>query len=224
MQFGKLFVTALIANQRSQRQTLGIQGGGATQSFKIRADEYEENRHFLLGQYFRVNYNKAMAQLPIVNSAIQIKRMEVWVTNRMGADTNVRDIVALMDLGESTPFGPWGGNPSDPRPDNNRSNTLYSTILSNPNNRNSTLVQTALRNIGLQPVQDFEKTFARKLSPSDYYFNPQVGFLSLNQPLQSDEVLGVAFEYTYNGRVYRVGEFSQDVPPDSTVILKKFYS
>ncbi len=216
LQFGKLFVTALIANQRSQRQTLGIQGGGATQSFKIRADEYEENRHFLLGQYFRVNYNKAMAQLPIVNSAIQIKRMEVWVTNRMGADTNVRDIVALMDLGESTPFGPWGGNPSDPRPDNNRSNTLYSTILSNPNNRNSTLVQTALRNIGLQPVQDFEKTFARKLSPSDYYFNPQVGFLSLNQPLQSDEVLGVAFEYTYNGRVYRVGEFSQDVPPDST--------
>ncbi|MCW3118189.1 MAG: hypothetical protein JWM28_2271, partial [Chitinophagaceae bacterium] len=214
LQFGKLFVTALIANQRSQRQSLGIQGGGAVQSFKIRADEYEENRHFLLGQYFRNNYNKAMAQLPVVNSAIQIKRMEVWVTNRMGSDTNVRDIVALMDLGESQPFGPYTGS-SDPRPDN-KSNALYNNIVSNPAARNSTLVTTILRNNGLQPVQDFEKTFARKLSPSDYYFNPQVGFLSLNQPLQSDEVLGVAYQYTYNGRVYQVGEFSQDVPPDST--------
>ncbi|MGC4037031.1 MAG: cell surface protein SprA [Chitinophagaceae bacterium] len=219
LQFGKLFVTALIANQRSQRQTLGIQGGGATQSFKIRADEYEENRHFLLSQYFRNNYNNAMKNLPVVNSAIQIRRMEVWVTNRMGIDTNVRDVVALMDLGETTPFGPWVGN-GDPRPQNS-SNSLYSTILSNPNNRNSTLVQTSLQNLGLQPVQDFEKTYARKLGPNDYYFNPQVGFLSLNQPLQADEVLGVAFEYTYNGRVYKVGEFSQDVPPDSTGTSQK---
>ena len=65
-------------------------------------------------------------------------------------------------------------------------------------------------------MQDFEKTFARKLLPSDYYFNPQIGFISLNQPLQPDEVLGVAFQYTYNGKVFQVGEFSTDVPPDST--------
>src|SRR5689334_10335740 len=71
------------------------------------------------------------------------------------------------------------------------------------------------------PVQDFEKTFARKLLPSDYYFNPQIGFISLNQPLQPDEVLGLAFQYTYNGRVYQVGEFSQDIPPDSTGTTQK---
>jgi cell surface protein SprA len=220
LQFGKLFITALIANQRSQRQTLGIQGGGATQSFKIKADEYEENRHFLLGQYFRNNYNKAMAQLPIVNSAIQIKRMEVWVTNRMGADTNVRDIVGLMDMGENVPFSPSITGSGNTRTSNN-ANDLFSKILSNPAARNSTLVQTILRNAGLQPVQDFEKTFARKLSPSDYYFNPQIGFLSLNQPLQPDEVLAVAYEYTYNGQVYKVGEFSQDIPPDSTGTSQK---
>ena len=56
---------------------------------------------------------------------------------------------------------------------------------------------------------------------SDYYFNPQIGFLSLNQPLQPDEVLGVAYQYTYNGRVYQVGEFSQDVPPDTTGTSQK---
>ena len=69
LQFGKLFVTTVIANQRSQRQTLGLQGGSSTQTFTYKADEYEENRHFLLAQYFRNNYNKAMKKLPVVNSA-----------------------------------------------------------------------------------------------------------------------------------------------------------
>ena len=40
--------------------------------------------------------------------------------------------------------------------------------------------------------------------------------MSLNTTLQTDEVLGVAFQYTYNGRTYQVGEFAQDVPLDTT--------
>ena len=98
----------------------------------------------------------------------------------------------------------------------NGANNLYSTITTNPAFRNSSQVQSQLTGIGLLPVQDFEKTFARKLQSTDYYFNPQIGFLSLNQPLQPDEVLGVAYQYTYNGRVLQVGEFSQDVPPDTS--------
>jgi cell surface protein SprA len=39
--------------------------------------------------------------------------------------------------------------------------------------------------------------------------------------LQPDEVLGVAFQYTFNGKVYQVGEFSQDVPPDSSGNVQK---
>jgi cell surface protein SprA len=218
LQFGKLFITGVLANQRAQRQSLGLEGGSATQTFSLKADEYEENRHFLLSQYFRNNYNKAMSQLPVVTSAVQILRLEVWVTNRnVAATTDTRDIVALMDLGESTPYNPqWGGS-SDARPANN-ANTLYSTLLANPGSRNSSLVQSVLTGPGfnMAPVQEYEKTFARKLQSSEYYFNPQIGFLSLNQPLQPEEVLGIAFQYTYNGRVFQVGEFSQDVPPDTT--------
>lgn len=208
LQFGKLFITSVLANQRSTRQSLGLQGGSATQNFILRADEYEENRHFLLAQYFRSHYNEAMKQLPIINSAVQIQRIEVWVTNRTGATTDTRDVVALMNLGE-------GGPNTLP---NNYANGLYSSILSNPNSRNSTQVTTVLTSapLNLSPVQDFEKTFARKLQPTDYYFNPQIGFISLNQQLQPDEVLGVAFQYTYNGKIFQVGEFSQDVPPDSS--------
>jgi cell surface protein SprA len=216
LQFGKLFLTTVLANQRSQRETLGLQGGSASSSFNIKADEYEENRHFLLAQYFRRNYNKAMSQLPLIQSNVQVLRVEVWVTNRTGATTDTRDVVALMDLGEEQPYRSdiFTGIPGA-LPDNG-ANTAYRLINDAPNSRNSTQVQSVLTGLGLQQVQDFEKTFARKLLPTDYYFNPQIGFLSINQQLQPDEVVGVAYQYTYNGKVFQVGEFSQDVAPDST--------
>lgn len=222
LQFGKLFITGVLANQRAQRQTVGLEGGTAAQFFSLKADEYEENRHFLVAQYFKNRYNQAMSQLPIVNSPIQILRMEVWVTNRNGATTETRDIVALMDLAEPVPYDSrWGGtgNPNDlPY---NKVNSLYGLLTASASNRNSSTIQSYLTGNGLTPVQDFEKTFARKLLPTDYYYNPQIGFLSLNQPLQPDEVLGVAYQFTYNGRTYQVGEFSQDVPPDSTGTTQK---
>jgi cell surface protein SprA len=217
LQFGKLFITTVFANQQSQRQTLGLSGGSALQNFTLKADEYDENRHFLLSQYFRNNYNKAMKQLPVVNSAAQIQRIEVWVTNRNGATTDTRDIVGFMDLGENVPFSPTLVGTASQLPQNS-SNNLYSKLLSSPSARNSSLVQNTLTSapFNLLPVQDFEKTFARKLQPSEYTFNPQIGFISLNQQLQPDEVLGVAIQYTYNGKPYQVGEFSTDVPPDTS--------
>lgn len=215
-QFGKLWVTTVLANQQSQRQSQNLQGGSAAQSFTLRADEYDENRHFLMAQYFRDNYNTAMRQLPVVNSRVQILRMEVWVTNRNGATTDTRDVVGFMDLGERNPYRTGLINGTGEILPRNDANNLYSDLRLNPNFRNSTLVQNELTNYGLLPVQDFEKTFARKLGATDFYYNPQIGFLSLNQPLQPDEVLGVAYQYTYNGRTYQVGEFSQDVPPDTT--------
>ena len=216
LQFGKLFISGVLANQRSQKQSLGLQGGSASTYFEFKADDYEENRHFLLAQYFRDNFNKAMSKLPVVTSQVQIMRMEVWVTNRNGSTTETRDVVGLMDLGETNPWNPnvhsLGGNPY---PSNN-SNDLYQKLSTDPNSRSSSFITSKLSGLGLRPVQDFEKTFARKLNTSDYFFNPQVGFLSLNQPLQSDEVLGVAYQYSYNGKIFQVGEFSQDVTPDTT--------
>ena len=45
---------------------------------------------------------------------------------------------------------------------------------------------------------------ARKLNPNEYRLNPQLGYISLNQRLSNDEILGVAFQFTYRG-VYQVG-------------------
>jgi cell surface protein SprA len=216
LQFGKLFVTAAIANQRSQRQSMALQGGSSTQRFQKRLDDYEENRHFLLSQYFRNNYNKAMSTLPVINSQIQIKRIEVWVTNRNGQTTNARDVVGLADIGEPvlrTERKSLETNPNNQFPDNN-ANSLYSKINSNPNSRIPSGVASFLAAANLRSAEDYERTFARKLTENEYFFNGQVGFLSLNIPLQADEVLAVAFQYTYNGKLYQVGEFSEGVALD----------
>jgi cell surface protein SprA len=220
LQFGKLFVTGVLANQRSQRQSLGLQGGAASTYYEFKADDYEENRHFLLAQYFREHYNEAMQRLPIVNSQIQILRIEVWVTNRNGSTTETRDVVGLLDLGECPVYITAAINctpgPNPPGLPDNRANDLYTRLLQTAGSRDPSRITSQLMAMGLRPVQDFEKTFARKLNPSDFYYNPQIGFISLNQPLQPDEVLGVAFQYSYNGKIYQVGEFSQDVTPDTT--------
>ncbi|MEI6264075.1 MAG: cell surface protein SprA [Sphingobacteriia bacterium] len=221
LQFGKLFVTAALANQRSSRQTVSLQGGASTQSFQKKLDDYEENRHFLLGNYFRANFNTTMKNLPVVNSQVQLQRVEVWVTNRTGATTEARDIVGLMDLGESRPFNPSVQSlTSNPLPANG-ANNLFGSLVGDPNARNPAFVNSLLLSKGLRPVDDYEKTFARKLTSNEYYFNPQAGFISVNTQLQADEVLAVAYQYTYNGRVFQVGEFSQDIALDSNQGVQK---
>ncbi len=216
LQFGKLTVTAVLAEQRSQSQSVGLQGGSATTNYQFKADDYDENRNFLLAQYFRSNYNHAMSNLPIVNSQARILRMEVWVTNRNNVTTQARQVVGLMDLGEASPYN------SNIHPEtvqsypSNNSNDEYKRIISNPNSRNSSSATSVMNGMGLTQVQDFEIVYARKLDSTAYQYNPQIGFITLTQTLQSDDVLAVAYQYSYNGTIYQVGEFSQDVPPDTS--------
>ncbi len=223
LQFGKLYITTVLANQKSQRQSVNLEGGAAAQPFEVKGDEYEENRHFLLAQYFRDNYNQVMRNLPAITSPVQVLRLEVWVTNRTGTTTETRDVVGLQDLGEVNPYlqppvvNVLTGSPIP----TNGTNDLYTKVLNQPNARNPAMVFQNLVNLGLSPVQDFEKTFARKLDSTQYIYNRQVGTLSLSQPLQTDEVLAVAYQYSYNGRIFQVGEFSQDVPPDSASATQK---
>ncbi len=217
LQFGKLFVTGIIASQRSQSQSTTLQGGASLTTYQFKADDYDENRHFLFAQFFRDNYDKAMSNLPVITSQSQILRMEVWVTNRNGTSTQSRQMVALMDLAEPNPYNKnIRPQTTQPYPFND-ANSEYRSIINNPGSRISTQVIGALNAAGLTQVQDYEQVYARKLNPTDYTYNAQVGFISLNQTLQPNDVLGVALEYSYNGKIYQIGEFSQDVPPDTTL-------
>jgi len=98
-----------------------------------------------------------MKNLPVVNSQVQILRMEVWVTNRNGANTDARDIVGFMDLAEPKPYNPAiQSNTANPLPYNG-ANSLYTSLVNDPNARNPSMINSLLLAKGLRPVDDYEK-------------------------------------------------------------------
>ncbi|MDR3651581.1 MAG: cell surface protein SprA [Paludibacter sp.] len=215
LQFGKLNVTAIATQQNSQTQTVSSQGGAQTTKFDIGIDKYDENRHFFIAHYFRDNYESAMSKLPYITSGITINRMEVWVTNKTGNYTQARNIVAFMDLAETNHIqnSHWTATSANKLPVN-KANSLYSEVtgdsIRNIQLTNSILA-SKLGGYGITGGQDYEKIeSARKLDPSEYTYNASLGIISLRNALNPDEVLGVAYEYTYGGQVYQVGEFSTD--------------
>ena len=62
---------------------------------------------------------------------------------------------------------------------------------------------------------------ARKLGTSEYYLNSALGYVSLNSTLQTDDILAVAYEYTYGGMTYQVGEFASDITNNQQALFVK---
>ena len=62
---------------------------------------------------------------------------------------------------------------------------------------------------------------ARRLNPNEYYLNPRTGYISLNQQLNNEQSLAISYQYTYNGKLYNVGEFSDQVPSSNKLIICK---
>ena len=211
LKFGKFRIQALISQQNSEAQSVSSQGGAQMSKFDIAGDNYDENRHFFLSYFFRDNFEKAMSTVPYVSSGATINKIEVWVTNKRGTYDQARNIVAFMDLGESSDHTHlnWGAN-QKAAPDN-KMNSLYTDIQQTDFRR---IDQTSVALNGLNGMEggvDFEKIeSARLLNSSEYTLNSALGYISLKAALNQDEVLAVAYEYTYNGQVYQVGEFSTD--------------
>ena len=217
LQFGRLTATALVSQQNSESKSINTKGGVQTTPFTIEADDYDQNRHFFLSQFFRENYDSFASKLPYVSSGVQITRVEIWVTNKNSNFAQSRNIVAFADLGESTRLtnNYWTPNAAYPNP-TNASNNLLSTIKTQyPDARNINNVTQALEPLaafGIHGGVDYEKVeSARILSESEYTLNTTLGYVSFKSQMNTDEVVGIAYEYTYNGKVYQVGEFSSDI-------------
>ncbi len=224
MQFGKLKLQMVASQKKSNSKSVSSSGGVQTTPFDIDVANYEENRHFFLSQYFRNIYDNAMSKLPAISTGVNITRVEIWVTNKTATTSNTRNIVALTDLGENTKVskpGLWGsGSGFVP---SNSANNEYATINALGDDvRNIDQVSSTLEGHGLTSGVDFEKLqSARLLSSSEYTLNKYLGYVSLNSTLQTDQVLGIAYEYTYGGRTYQVGEFSTDHTNTGDALLVK---
>ncbi len=224
LQFGKLTLQTIVSQKKSSSKSVSSKGGVQLTPFEFDAADYEENRHFFLSQYFREKYDGAMKTLPNVMTGITINRVEIWVTNKSGTTSNTRNIVALTDLGENTKVSnqQWGLT-GMPVPSNN-ANTEYSTIVNGYSAaRDIDQTSTVLDGLpGFVGGADYEKIeSARLLNSSEYNVNNALGYVSLKTSLQTDQVLAVAYEYTYGGVTYQVGEFSTDIQDVNQALFVK---
>ncbi len=235
LKFGDLKVTAIASQQKTKRGQIEIKGGAQYQEFSVRADEYDENRHFFLSHYNRDQFEGALVNLPNITSLFKINRIEVWLTNDRDQTEGVRDLIALTDLGEgdritnpnATDINPMAGKSIGGQflPDN-QVNRLYESLTANPSTR---LRQNAVGRLQAPPFRmtqsrDFERVRARLLSAQEFSYHPDLGFVSVNVNVRPDQVLAVAYEYTYNGKVYKVGEFSNDVPVGDSLNFNVLYT
>lgn len=225
LQFGKTTITGVFSEQKSETRTVMAEGGATVTNFELFALDYDDNRHFFLAHYFRDNYDRALKQYPFINSNVQVTRMEVWITNRSSQTNNVRNIVALQDIGESdatnigldNPPGGFINVPANSYPDN--ANNKFNPFginggppsLLNPAIRDIATVRQGFTGVRVSDGIDYVSLEnARRLESSEYQLNSQLGYISLNQRLNNDEVLAVSYQFTANGKVYQVGEFSND--------------
>ncbi len=226
LKFGKLNVTTILSQQRSQSKTLTITNGAQQGTFNTSAANYDANKHFFLSQFFRNNYDKALANIPLISSGINITKIEVWMTNRTNATTNSRDVVGFMDLGENAPYNTaviQGGTSVAPAGTTvpgftQQSNNLLRNLPASARLTNDPANALASFFAASGGTDNYAKlTYAKQLiAGKDYTLNGQLGYISLNYPLNNDEVLAVAYQYTYNGVQYQVGEFSSDQPVNTT--------
>ena len=232
MRFGNTKLTLVGAEQKSNMQIINAKGGEVLEDFEIPVLRYDENRHFFLAQYFREHYDEALKNYPFVNSPVRITKIEVWITNRNSNPQDVRNIVAIQDLGESSRIGldsPPPGFIVQPGayPDNNVNLFNPEAIgtagsLLNSNIRDIPTVSTGFTGVNAVNGKDYVALEnAVKLDSTQYKLFPKLGYISLKRKLNPDEVLAVAFEYTVGNKVYKVGEFTDDgVVYPQTLIVK----
>ncbi len=212
LQFGKLYVTGVASTQRGKAESMVIEGGSGGQGrpFDLIASDYDENRHFFLGQFFRDNYEKWLGLIPEVSSGVNVTRVEVYVLNRQNNTATLLNVVGLLDLAE--PRRIYNGNINATAPSNSSNDNDGNDLFGQLNKNDDAIsVDGTLQAIGLENGVDYEKiTGARKLAENEYTVHPKLGYITLNRKLQNDEALAVAYQYTYNGQTSKVGELTED--------------
>ena len=214
MKFGKLNITTLFSQQKSESKSITVEGGATKRRFEVQANEYDDNRHYFLSHYFRENYDSALVDYPLIRSGAVVTQIEVWVLNKNSIVENTRNIVAFTNLAEDTT---GSGDPLFPQ---NRD--IYTSVKDEPGIRDVASAVGLLESNGFQNGYDFEVfESARRLDATEYTLNSNLGYLSLNSKLRSDEIVAVAYKVEVNGQSFNVGEMTGDGSEGTSALIVK---
>lgn len=208
-QVGGLQLTTVASQQEGQSSSLTIQGGAETSRFGLLPTDYDDNRHFFLGYYFRNRWEEAHADPPTILKQAgfdRITEVEVWVsqTTADAREEDVRLAAAVVDLGEpadvlAPPDPPYDGT-SLPDEDADQYDPGALAALQDGQSPEQ---------FGLQSSDYATGKFRRLERGTDYTFDDQLGYLSLRQRLQDNEALAIAFRYVYQGQTFTVGDLTE---------------
>ncbi len=181
--------------------------------FEIQGSQYDENRHYFLGHFFRDNYEKWLETTPQITSGVKVSHLDIYTLNRAGETEDVRNIVALMDLGEAirihAPEIISNQNQPTGNPAWNGANNLFSHLTEYGFEHAD--VDLQLKFPSFQRGVDYLKvSSARKLDDIEFTVNLDLGYMTLLRRLADDEFLAVSYQYSHNGNVYQVGEMISD--------------
>ena len=95
LQFGRLSLTGILSRQQGKSESIKIENGFQGREFEIIASNYDRNRHYFLGHFFRDNYEKWLRSLPLVTSGVNVNRVEVYILNRTNNSEALRNFTAF---------------------------------------------------------------------------------------------------------------------------------
>ncbi|MCZ6704937.1 MAG: cell surface protein SprA, partial [Bacteroidetes bacterium] len=207
-QIGGIHLTTVASQQEGQSNSLEIEGGSESTPFDLKPTDYDDASHFFLSYYFRNRWEDSHIDPPTIRLAQGFERIteiEVWrLQPTRPEELNVRQIVAMVDLAESTDILDFAA-------------AYTNQILPNPaldqyDDTSGGEIDTDLRNGNASPGSYLEENknltasdyqigkYKRLESGRDYDFDPVLGYVSLNQRLQESEALAVAFRFRANGQ------------------------
>ncbi|MDZ4708428.1 MAG: cell surface protein SprA [Saprospiraceae bacterium] len=234
-QFGHLRLTGIASQSRTQQQRINLQGGALVQDFEIQGDEYDENQHYFLGHYFRNTFEGAMVRLPYISTLakIDLTSLQVWISPDPRDINNLRQVVAFSDLGEydrmnnpNADFWRMGVTPvidmtTNQKLPTNGTNRIYQQFIADPNLRQTDKVVSGLQRppFNFTIGRDFEVFKGKLLDPRDFTVHPDLGFISFRRTVRPSDIVAISYKYTFNGKAYKVGEFTQEVAPDSLNVI-----
>ncbi|MEX0929259.1 MAG: cell surface protein SprA [Balneolales bacterium] len=200
-QFGPLTLTSILSQQEGQGESQTISSGSQETEFSIAPAQYEDNRHFFLDFYNRQEFEEAMSDPNLSSRLYDITRLDVYVINMQQREVEgQRRAIALVDLGVNEGQGGFGL--PDPDQDSFDGDELEQY-------RDPTQGVHA-SDLGISSDEFEEGYFVPLERGEDYTVDDALGYISLNQKLDSRQALAVSFAYRDdNNAIINVGDINQ---------------
>jgi len=196
MVMGNLRLTAIASQEKGESKKLSLTGGASEGTQRIEDYQYRRYTYFFLDEEYRKNYPKYDAQgVPTYNPSLRktIRRIEVYKSdanyeNKEGAVWGWAILGAKLD--------PTTGKFMEWDPQTQQYKLFEDTTVTN---------------------ERYRGYFIRMQKDVEYYYQPDLGYIRLENPLSEGEVLAVAYQDTA-GNVY--GDINFNTTKQSTIVLK----